>query len=82
MAAASVLAKCERDGFMVELGAQFPQYGWEANKGYASAEHVAALAEHGPCPWHRRSWRLPGLAPTADEVLAVDRTGPWGMMGE
>lgn len=81
VAAASVLAKCERDGLMVELGAQFPQYGWEANKGYASAEHVAALVEHGPCPWHRRSWRLPGVPPVADEALAVDRTGPWGMMG-
>lgn len=60
VAAASVLAKCERDALMVELSAAHPAYGWASNKGYGSAEHVAALLELGPSPLHRRSWRLPG----------------------
>ncbi|WP_448059968.1 ribonuclease HII [Cellulomonas hominis] len=59
VAAASVLAKCERDALMTELSTQHPVYRWDSNKGYASAEHVAALQEHGPSPWHRTSWRLP-----------------------
>jgi ribonuclease HII len=60
VAAASVLAKTERDRVMVTLAGEHPGYGWEQNKGYASPEHLAALAHHGPCPQHRRSWRLPG----------------------
>lgn len=59
VAAASVLAKCERDALMVRYAAQHPEYGWDENKGYASPEHLAALREHGPSPLHRRSWRLP-----------------------
>lgn len=59
VAAASVLAKCERDALMVDLAAEHPAYRWDSNKGYASDEHVAALRELGPSPWHRRSWRLP-----------------------
>lgn len=59
VAAASVLAKCERDGLMVGWATEHPAYGWESNKGYASSDHVAALREHGPSPLHRRSWRLP-----------------------
>ncbi|MBU4336396.1 MAG: ribonuclease HII [Actinobacteria bacterium] len=83
VAAASVLAKCERDSLMVALADEYPQYGWAANKGYASVDHVAALAEHGPCRLHRRSWKLPGLvsASAAPAAPAVDPTGPWGMMG-
>jgi ribonuclease HII len=59
VAAASVLAKVDRDARMVELAQRHPGYGWQRNKGYASAEHVAGLREHGPSPQHRRSWRLP-----------------------
>ena len=59
VAAASVLAKCERDALMVELAAEHPEYRWDSNKGYASEDHVAALRAFGPSPWHRRSWRLP-----------------------
>lgn len=66
VAAASVLAKCERDALMVQLAASHPEYGWHENKGYASPEHVAALRSWGPCDLHRRSWRLPGVA--ADDV--------------
>jgi ribonuclease HII len=59
VAAASVLAKVERDAHMVELARRHPGYGWQRNKGYTSTEHVAGLREHGPSPLHRRSWRLP-----------------------
>lgn len=59
VAAASVLAKCERDALMVALSDEHPAYRWAENKGYASPEHLAALREHGPSPLHRRSWRLP-----------------------
>lgn len=61
VAAASVLAKCERDAIMVRHAASHPQYRWEENKGYAAPEHIAALREHGPSPLHRRSWRLPAV---------------------
>ena len=60
VAAASVLAKVERDAIMGELAVVHPGYGWEHNKGYASPDHLAALGSRGPCAEHRRSWRLPG----------------------
>jgi len=61
VAAASVLAKTTRDAYMTALAAQHPQYGWEINKGYATAGHRTALRSAGPSPYHRLSWRL-GLA--------------------
>lgn len=63
VAAASVLAKVERDDLLTELATRYPAYGWERNKGYGSAAHMAALAELGPCAEHRRSWRLPEVRP-------------------
>ncbi|MFW5469025.1 ribonuclease HII [Knoellia sp. CPCC 206435] len=60
VAAASVLAKVERDRIMVGLAADHTAYAWDLNKGYAAPEHMDALREHGPCELHRRSWRLPG----------------------
>ena len=54
--AASILAKVARDRAMVELHAQFPQYGFDRHKGYPSPLHLAALREHGPCAQHRRSF--------------------------
>jgi ribonuclease HII len=79
VAAASVLAKVERDELMVGLAQAHPAYGWAGNKGYAAPEHLAALAAYGPCVLHRRSWRLPGVpaAPTAgagDLAGVVERT--------
>ena len=59
VAAASVLAKCERDALMVGLAVDHPAYGWHENKGYGAPEHVAALRLLGPCDLHRRTWRLP-----------------------
>ncbi|GGG64924.1 ribonuclease HII [Kocuria dechangensis] len=58
VAAASVLAKVERDRIMGELSGDWPQYGWGSNKGYGAAEHRRALADRGPTPHHRLSWRL------------------------
>lgn len=56
IAAASILAKVTRDRIMVELDALYPEYGFAQNKGYGSAEHIAALQEHGPCPVHRETF--------------------------
>ena len=54
--AASILAKVARDRYMIEQDALSPQYGFARNKGYGTAEHIAALKEYGPCPIHRRSF--------------------------
>lgn len=62
VAAASVLAKCERDQLMVELSGRHPEYGWALNKGYSAPEHIDALRLHGPTVLHRLSWQLPGVA--------------------
>jgi ribonuclease HII len=62
IAAASVLAKTERDAMLIALAEQYPVYGFAENKAYASPQHLAALIEHGPSPIHRCSWNLPGLA--------------------
>ena len=56
IAAASILAKEARDRMMIEAATVHPHYGWESNKGYGSARHLAALREHGPTPLHRRSF--------------------------
>ena len=67
VAAASVVAKVTRDALMTELDAEHPVYGWAKNKGYGAQAHLAALAEHGLSPVHRRSWRLPGPCDRDDE---------------
>jgi ribonuclease HII len=56
VAAASVVAKVHRDRLMVGLAGTHPEYGWEANKGYGSAAHFAAIAATGPSPHHRLTW--------------------------
>ena len=56
IACASVLAKVERDRYMAEMDAAYPVYGFAKNKGYGTAEHIAALKRYGPCPLHRRSF--------------------------
>lgn len=58
IAAASVLAKTYRDDYMKELHKKFPKYNWAQNKGYATREHQEALDQHGPCKFHRQSFRL------------------------
>ena len=54
--AASVVAKVERDALMVKLAREYPQYGWEQCKGYASAAHIQAIREYGLSPLHRVSF--------------------------
>ncbi|HZY01015.1 MAG TPA: ribonuclease HII [Dermatophilaceae bacterium] len=71
VAAASVLAKVERDAMMVALAAEVPGYAWELNKGYSAPEHVAALESRGPSVFHRRSWRLPGVRVAEAEGAAM-----------
>lgn len=56
VAAASIVAKVSRDRQMIECAKQYPQYGFERNMGYGTAEHIAALKQYGPTPLHRRSF--------------------------
>ena len=56
IAAASILAKVTRDHIMEAYALRYPAYGFESNKGYGSAAHIAAIREHGPCPLHRMSF--------------------------
>jgi ribonuclease HII len=56
IAAASILAKVERDRMMTRYANDYPQYGFERHFGYSTPEHLEALREHGPCPLHRRSF--------------------------
>lgn len=58
VAAASVLAKVERDRIMRSLHSEFPAYGWNENKGYGTALHKEALRLSGPTPYHRVSWQI------------------------
>ncbi|HEY9854537.1 MAG TPA: ribonuclease HII [Stenomitos sp.] len=56
IAAASVIAKVYRDALMVRMHAEYPLYGFDRHKGYPTEEHLAAIAAHGLCPHHRRSF--------------------------
>ncbi len=56
IASASIIAKVTRDRLMVEYDQILPEYGFASNKGYGSAEHIAALKKYGPSPIHRRSF--------------------------
>jgi ribonuclease HII len=58
IAAASVLAKTERDHYMRKIHEEYPQYGWNRNMGYATIAHRKALLEFGLSPYHRRSFHL------------------------
>ena len=64
ISAASILAKTARDAMLVELDAAIRPTASRSNKGYGTPEHLAALARHGPCPAHRRSF-----APVAQSAL-------------
>ena len=56
ISAASILAKVHRDRWCVHYHEQYPAYGFAGHKGYGTAEHLAALRQHGACPQHRRSF--------------------------
>ena len=61
IAAASILAKTYRDEFMKKIHAEFPQYGWNKNKGYGTAFHRQAIEQHGLCGYHRKSFNIQPL---------------------
>ena len=66
IAAASILAKTHRDEFMKRIHEEFPQYGWNVNKGYPTKAHREAIARFGATPYHRHTFRLlaePSLFP-------------------
>lgn len=58
IAAASILAKTYRDDYMNQLNEEFPQYGWDKNKGYPTKLHRKAIERFGPTPYHRMSFTL------------------------
>lgn len=58
IAAASILAKTYRDEYMLQIHEEFPMYRWDKNMGYPTKEHRAAILEHGPCKYHRMSFKL------------------------
>lgn len=58
IAAASILAKTHRDEYIARAALDYPEYGWEKNKAYPTAEHRRAIALHGPCKLHRKTFRL------------------------
>lgn len=67
IAAASILAKVERDKIMSQLATVHTVYGWERNAGYPTREHLAAIRTHGITPQHRRSFR-----PVSENILVTD----------
>jgi ribonuclease HII len=69
IAAASIIAKVERDRMLSEWDPVFPIYGLASNKGYSTPHHLAALREHGPSPLHRQSFAPVWNAPVPQEVL-------------
>jgi ribonuclease HII len=68
IAAASILAKVSRDRLMRDYHRRFPDYNFQAHKGYGTPEHLKLLAEHGPCELHRRSFQ---------PVVQVDEGEEW-----
>ncbi len=70
IAAASILAKVERDRMMCEWDAVFPAYGLASHKGYSTPRHLAALREHGPSPLHRQSFAPVWQNPVPQEAFA------------
>ena len=68
IAAASIMAKVTRDRLMVEFDELYPEYGFRGHKGYGTARHRQAIARHGACPIHRRSFK-----PIRDMVVGTPR---------
>ncbi len=73
IAAASILAKVERDRLLREFDELFPGYGLASNKGYSTPDHLAALRLHGPTPLHRRSFAPVWQSASPQEALAFMR---------
>ncbi|HET7440843.1 MAG TPA: ribonuclease HII [Terriglobales bacterium] len=70
IAAASIIAKVERDRLVRLWDPVFPMYGLASNKGYSTPRHIAALRQHGPSPLHRQSFAPVWMAPVPQEALA------------
>lgn len=68
IAAASIVAKVARDAMMLELHTSDPRYGFDRHKGYATADHLAAVAKYGYSPAHRRTFRPPTLFDLSDTI--------------
>ncbi|MCL7489636.1 MAG: ribonuclease HII [Desulfobulbaceae bacterium] len=69
IAAASIVAKVERDRLMADYHREYPEYNFARNKGYATKDHRQAIARHGPCPIHRRTFK--GVREFLDESSAI-----------
>jgi ribonuclease HII len=78
IAAASIIAKVERDRMISAWDPVFPMYGLASNKGYSTPHHIAALREHGPSPLHRQSFAPVWNAPVPQEVLSFMLDEPVG----
>jgi ribonuclease HII len=76
ISAASILAKVTRDQICVEHEERYPLYGFALHKGYSTPAHLAALVEHGPCAWHRRSFAPVREAEARRAGLPCDGTTP------
>ena len=72
IAAASILAKVERDRMMCKWDAVFPEYGLASHKGYSTPQHLAALLQYGPTPLHRQSFAPVWMNPEAQESFEFD----------
>ncbi|NYJ74124.1 ribonuclease HII [Allobranchiibius huperziae] len=76
VAAASVLAKVERDAMLRDFHEAYPHFNWAGNKGYSAPDHLAAIELHGPCELHRRSWRpFGGMGEGADGAIVRASAG-------
>ena len=86
ISAASILAKQHRDALMLAAHAEFPHYGWDRNAGYGTREHLAALAQYGACPLHRRSFAPVARVVAGGHVLSAftssSRVKPATMMND
>ena len=84
IAAASIIAKVERDRMISAWDPVFPRYGLASNKGYCTPHHLAALREHGPSPLHRQSFSPVWSAPIPQEILGfmLDEAAPEGISGD
>jgi ribonuclease HII len=71
ISAASIVAKVHRDRLCLELHELWPVYGFHDHKGYSTAAHLAALARHGACPAHRRSFAPVRAAPGGFDAAAL-----------
>lgn len=82
VAAASIVAKVTRDAFMQEYGESYPLYGFARHKGYGTAEHLAALAQFGPTPLHRRTFAPVMLLERRQLMLGFGTNGDGKMSSE